>query len=550
MSRRPTPLRCHSLESRIAPAVINFTINSTTSSLTFGGSVGGSTIVQQGAGSLTTKYSGTSQVNVDFANNTIQAVSAGSLATALNSGNWAPNVGGTAGTSAANYGGRVTVTIGFPVNVNLAIRGAESTLDSGVLAMTGTGSTRTFPSTQTFTLTAGSVDYRDALTGTLASGTGSIAGSTAVNASATAGQFSDLGSGNYSITTPVDVTINTTVNAPSGPLPAIYTLKGSMIGSATLPVVDLNGAGTGNDVTFISNGLPPVLIAPAATITRNPSASMTGMTVTLVAPPDGAAESLAVDLTGTGLTSTGYDSLTGKLTISGAGTLATYQSVLQKVTYADAAGSPTAGPRTVTVSVSDAGNESLVRTASGTVVASAARVSSVTVNDGATQRSMVRSVTVAFDKVVTANGSPASFITLTGPGGPVALAVDSSGSTPTQSIYRLTFSGAGITNGSLSNGRYTLNIPADNGTAGIVNFDGDGNGSAGGDFTLVGDPATNKLFRLFGDSDGDGTVGTSDFLAFRLAFLSAGNPTFDLDGNGTVDTADFLAFRLSFLQSI
>jgi hypothetical protein len=550
MSRRPTLLRCHSLESRIAPAIINFTINSATSALTLSGSIDGSAIVQQGAGSLTTKFSGTSQVDVDFGNNTIQALAAGSVATGLNSGNWAPNVGGTAGTAAANFGGRVPVNVGITVNVNLAIRGAVATLDSAVEPMTGTGSTRTFPSTQTFTLTAGSVDYRDALTGGLASGTSSIVGSTAVNAAVANGQFNDLGNGNYSITTPVEVTINTTVAGPVGPLAAVYTMKGSMTGSATLPLVDLNGPGAGNDVTFTSNGLPPVLIAPAATITRNPSASMTAMTVTLVAPPDGAAESLAVDLTGTGLTSTGYDSLTGKLTITGTGTLATYQSALQKVTYADAAGSPTAGPRTVTVSVSDGGNESLVRIASGTVVAPSAKVSSVTVNDGAAQRSMVRSVTVTFDKVVTANGSPASFITLTGPGGPVALAVDSSGSTPTQSIYRLTFSGAGITNGSLANGRYTLVIPADTGTAGIVNFDGDGNGSAGGDFTLVGDPATNKLFRLFGDSDGDGTVGTSDFLAFRLAFLSAGNPTFDLDGNGSVDTADFLAFRLAFLQSI
>jgi hypothetical protein len=537
------------LERRDAPAVINFAINAASSNLTFSGSLGGAAIVQQGAGSLTQSFAGNVRADVDFAGNTLQFLADGTTAVANSHGPWAPGIGGGPGTALANFAGRVPVNIGFTVNVNLAVRGAVSTLESAVLALSGAGATRTFSSTQTFTLLAGTVDYRDALLGTLANGTGDISGSTTTNASTTAGTFADLGGGQYSITAPIEASLATTVTGPSGPLPATYTLKGSLSATATLPVVDLNGAATGFDVSFSTPGTPPALIAPLATITRATAADLTSLTVTLVSPPDGTSEALAVDLTGLGLSTTGYDPVSGKLVITGPASLATYQAALRKVVYSNAAASPTAGPRAITVVVNDGGNDSLPRTATATITIPPAVVQSVVVNDGAAQRSMVRSVTVTFDRVVTANGSPASFLSLTGPGGPVGLVVDTTGSTPANTVYRLTFTGAGITGGSLANGRYTLTIPADNGTAGVINFDGDANGVAGGNFELVGDPATNKLFRLYGDNDGDGTVGASDFLAFRLAFLS-NSPTFDLDGDGSVGASEFLTFRLGFLQPV
>ena len=66
---------------------------------------------------------------------------------------------------------------------------------------------------------------------------------------------------------------------------------------------------------------------------------------------------------------------------------------------------------------------------------------------------------------------------------------------------------------------------------------------------LIGDPATNKLYRLFGDSNGDGTVAANDFIAFRLA-LGGNSPIFDFDGDGAVAASDFVQFRLRLGGSI
>ena len=70
----------------------------------------------------------------------------------------------------------------------------------------------------------------------------------------------------------------------------------------------------------------------------------------------------------------------------------------------------------------------------------------------------------------------------------------------------------------------------------------------GGDVSLLlGDPATNKLFRLFGDADG--TVSASDFILFRQYFGGV-NPIFDFDFDGSVIASDFIQFRLRFGGSI
>ena len=63
-------------------------------------------------------------------------------------------------------------------------------------------------------------------------------------------------------------------------------------------------------------------------------------------------------------------------------------------------------------------------------------------------------------------------------------------------------------------------------------------------------PPTN-IFRLYGDSDGSGKVDSTDFLAFRLAFLNNTMlEVFDYDNSTAVDSFDFLQFRLRFLTLI
>ncbi|MBX7104133.1 MAG: hypothetical protein K1X57_08625 [Gemmataceae bacterium] len=174
-----------------------------------------------------------------------------------------------------------------------------------------------------------------------------------------------------------------------------------------------------------------------------------------------------------------------------------------------------------------------------------ARVTSITINGGDSQRSRVTSIAVHFDQNV--GTPPASAFQLKNQSTllipTLAAGVDNSGAT---TVVNLSFSGNSVESTSLADGRYTLTIAA--GAINGGNFDGNGDSISGDDYVLVGDPATNKLFRLFGDGNGDGVVNSTDFLAFRLAFLSS-SPTFDFDGDGTVGANDLLAFRLRFLQS-
>lgn len=170
-----------------------------------------------------------------------------------------------------------------------------------------------------------------------------------------------------------------------------------------------------------------------------------------------------------------------------------------------------------------------------------AKVTAVTVNGGAAQRSRVLSVEVTFDNPLNLPMNPADAFELkrNSDNAAVALSATASGNTVT-----LTFTGGPVQAGSLLDGRYTLTILA----AQSSNLDGNGDGTAGDDYTLVGTPA-NGLFRLFGDADGSGQVDAADFLAFRLAFLG-NSPVFDVAGDGFVDPSDFLAFRLNFLKVI
>jgi parallel beta-helix repeat protein len=179
-------------------------------------------------------------------------------------------------------------------------------------------------------------------------------------------------------------------------------------------------------------------------------------------------------------------------------------------------------------------------------------VGNVQVNDGSAQRSRVTSVTVTFIERVNFAGAAAAAFTLTGPSGAVTLAADTSLSTPTQSIAKLTFSGANTDFTSLKDGRYTLKVLAAqvSDTFGSP-LDGNTDGAGGDDYLLVGAPNTpTNLFRLFGDADGSGQVDLLDFAQFRTSFNPNYNVIFDFDGLGTVDLNDFNQFRSRFGMSV
>ncbi len=176
----------------------------------------------------------------------------------------------------------------------------------------------------------------------------------------------------------------------------------------------------------------------------------------------------------------------------------------------------------------------------------APKVSGVVVNASDPQRSRVTTVTIAFDQHVIISGPPEAAFELKRQGDnalpTLAAVVDDSGAV---TVVTLTFSGTtAVDFGSLADGRYTLTAKAALVSGPGGQLDGDGNGTGGDNYTMVGTPA-NGLFRFFGDADGDGTVATNDLIQFRLA-LGGTNPYFDFDNDAAVAASDFIQFRLRF----
>jgi hypothetical protein len=171
-------------------------------------------------------------------------------------------------------------------------------------------------------------------------------------------------------------------------------------------------------------------------------------------------------------------------------------------------------------------------------VAAPARIAGVVVNDGSAQRSMVTSLTVTFDGLVSL--APSAFQLTRQNGSVVGLNVATS-VVNGQTVAVLTFTGSGIVGGSLADGNYTLTV-----RGGSVNdrfgwaLDGDGDGNAGGDGTA-------SVFRLFGDSDGDRDVDLRDLSQFlgtigRRAGDSGYLWYFDANGDDRVGVLDTLTF--------
>src|SRR5262249_18433111 len=106
------------------------------------------------------------------------------------------------------------------------------------------------------------------------------------------------------------------------------------------------------------------------------------------------------------------------------------------------------------------------------------KVESAVVNDGSAQRSMVNSITVSFDRVVTFDPGAFSLERQGDGGGEVSVSV-AAYVVDGRTVAVLTFSGPGIVGGSLADGTYALTIHADRvrDSQGRT-LDGDGDGSA------------------------------------------------------------------------
>lgn len=139
----------------------NYTIDQTQSSIAISGTVFSAdlnqtrTIVEQGTGSLTSKYTGTLQT--DRVTNSISFLSGSSIDATVN-GNWQPKADATAGSEAADYGGRANfVVIIIPTPVFFAGRDLIADVASAPITISGN---QFDLSTTNLTFTSGDIAYR------------------------------------------------------------------------------------------------------------------------------------------------------------------------------------------------------------------------------------------------------------------------------------------------------------------------------------------------------------------------------------------------------
>jgi hypothetical protein len=195
---------------------------------------------------------------------------------------------------------------------------------------------------------------------------------------------------------PTDRSITVVVN--DGALDsATSTAKVKVVPINAPPVVDLNGTGTlGLDTTAsFTEDSGPTILAPSADVTDADNANLASATITITNHPDGGAESLLADVTGTSITADAYAPATGVLFLHGTDTVAHYQQVIRNVAYNNTSNTPSTTNRSIAFKVNDGQDDSNIATADTTVTAH---------NDAPT----------ATDQSVSTNEDTAKGITLSG----------------------------------------------------------------------------------------------------------------------------------------
>ncbi len=226
----------------------------------------------------------------------------------------------------------------------------------------------------------------------------------------------------------------------------------------------------------------------------------------------------------------GNTARTGRLTVNGLAQDATFATTTtwDNWSYLTVSVPLTAG-RTNTILLESTGQDlgNVDELQVDAIVPAAPALQSVMINDGTAQRSMVKSITVTFDRAVNMG---AGALALTRGGSAVTLVqTNPSGD---GRVWVLTFTGAGIVGGSLADGLYDLQINP----AGVR--DNFGQALTGG-VTHIG------LHRLYGDFDGDRDVDALDLAKMSLVLNTASkfNAMFDYNGDGRVDGLDLLEFK-------
>jgi len=217
-----------------AQAATQLTIDPELTTITLSGSALGSSLTEQGPGSLVTRFSGT--VNVETTTASLR-FPGGSLIDASTNGVWEPLAGGAAGSAPADFGGKVS---SFLFSAKAALRNVLLDLTSQPIELTNdqfnaSGLLFTF-----LTNSAGSLDYL--VTGFIGDAGSEALDGLATNNVATTGSLSNL-NGILTLILPVDATSYQTLVSPND---VVLTIKGQLVATApvaTPPTLRIYSAG-------------------------------------------------------------------------------------------------------------------------------------------------------------------------------------------------------------------------------------------------------------------------------------------------------------------
>lgn len=163
-------------------------------------------------------------------------------------------------------------------------------------------------------------------------------------------------------------------------------------------------------------------------------------------------------------------------------------------------------------------------------------VSSITINGGAAQRSIVKTLGITFSEPVTLAPDAIQVKTKDGlaPANTMLQLANPSGD---QMTYVITFTVSGAVGGSLPDGVYDVVVQA----SGVQDLSAN----------AMASNSTQRFHRLFGDINGDRAVNMVDYTRIRAALgRTAGQPlfnaAFDFDGNDAITVLDLAQFRRRF----
>lgn len=200
------------------------------------------------------------------------------------------------------------------------------------------------------------------------------------------------------------------------------------------------------------------------------------------------------------------------------------------------------GLKNVQVTVTDKDGDSA--TSSFQVVSGPPAIEKIEINDGSAQRSMVQTINLYFNGIVSMGAGTINLVRQNGRTVPnTSIVVDSFINDSQKTVATVRFTGRGATGGSIMDGRFRLNINMD-----LIHDVATGLVATNGFDSAPGGNRSFDFFRLFGDSNGNAVIDSEDRSLYRSALRSQEGDAnyvayFDYNSNGLISSGDLDQFR-------